>query len=172
MQRLMHRRPWVSRIAWNSARNAWPWLAECSEWKSSMDWSRKHRNWGLHGSGHNEYWMSFSRSDKRIQPMVRIVLDNDRNISYSCVGPDLSDKYYEKVHQPGEVSAVFLGQPEQETRSKVHVLSVPTWHQTKGSEWSFFKHLTTTILAPIRTPAADNDWISSTTTDRLHHPST
>ena len=53
--------------------------------------------------------------------MVRVVLDNDRNISYSCVGPDLSDKYHEKVHQPEEVSAVSRGQPEQETGSKVQV---------------------------------------------------
>ena len=86
--------------------------------------------------------------------MVRIVLDNDRNISYSCVGPDLSDKYHEKVHQPEEVSAVFRREPDQETGSKVQVFQVSTWHQTKSSEWNVF---TTTILVPIRTPATDND---------------
>ena len=51
--------------------------------------------------------------------MVRVILDNDRNISHGCVSPDISDKYYEKVHKPEKVSAVFREHTRYETGFEV-----------------------------------------------------
>ena len=91
--------------------------------------------------------------------MVRVILDNDRNISYGCGSPDISDKHHEEINQPEKVFDVSRGGTGKETGSKVHnqVSQISTWHKTKSPEWSVSTHLTTTILVPIWTPAADND---------------
>ena len=52
--------------------------------------------------------------------MVRVVLENDRDISHSCGSPDISDKHHEKVYQPEKVLDVARGGTGKEARSKVH----------------------------------------------------
>ena len=52
--------------------------------------------------------------------MVRVILDNDRDISHSCVSPDISDKHHEEINQPEKVFDVARGSTGKEARSKVH----------------------------------------------------
>ena len=52
--------------------------------------------------------------------MVRVVLDNDRDIPYGGGSPDISDKHHEKVYQPEKVFDVARGGTRKEARSEVH----------------------------------------------------
>ena len=52
--------------------------------------------------------------------MVRVVLDNDRDISYGGGSPDISDKHHEEINQPEKVFDVTRGSTGKEARSKVH----------------------------------------------------
>ena len=91
--------------------------------------------------------------------MVRVVLDNDRNISHGCVSPDISDKHHEEIDQPENVFDVSRGGTGKETGSEVHnqVFQISTRHKTKSPEWSISTQLITTIPTFIWTPATDND---------------
>ena len=87
--------------------------------------------------------------------MVRVILDNDRNISHGCVSPDISDKHYEEIDQPEEVSDVSRGDTGKETGFEVHnqVSQISSWHKTQSQEWSVSTQLTATILISIWTPS-------------------
>ena len=52
--------------------------------------------------------------------MVRVVLDNDRDISYGGGSPDISNKHHEEVNYPEKVLDVARGGTGKEARSEVH----------------------------------------------------
>ena len=82
--------------------------------------------------------------------MVRVILDNDRDISHGCSSPDISDKHHEEVHKPEKVLIVAEGGSRQEARPEVHdqVPQIPDQHQTKNPELGISAHFSTTFPTP------------------------